>query len=330
MAIPTFGLRAEENPNHVFGDTLHIYVNEDFRMMLVSENISRHEAPDTLNKVISAFNQDLMQFEIPDISNRFIRISYRAPQDGQSSITFKDISDADKTFIVLDDGISIKPMPIDLVLNLGKDTQLHLLVSGLDKLDDLVSYNIADLINKVIEKQKTETPEIRRVAMSMTWKIDEDQTPQSLNHYRNTEIGDQISLMGTAGAGLVRNRLVPSIDIIVGFSLANKTRIKHQILAEASMLYLFDERPEGGFNTDINTFVGASYFINTSSNPDEPYWFGAGLSYLAWRNGDFFDKNTLRLSLGAKFGKQYSIMPELYISDGFKKAMPGVKFRVWF
>jgi hypothetical protein len=113
-------------------------------------------------------------------------------------------------------------------------------------------------------------------------------------------------------------------------SLGKKTYLHHMIKAEASMMYIFNENPEGGYSTDINTFLGATYYVNSSKNPDKPHWFGIGLSYLVWRNGNFFDENTFRFTVGARFAKHFAVMPEIYISDGFKNVMPGLRMQVSF
>jgi len=331
MVTATVMLKAQKNETANYADTLYISVDDEFRLMVLSENISKYVPVDTLARFIKALNEDLMKFEMPDLNNRFTQIFYGTDKNGNSKIKFKDITEEDKTYIVLDDGESLLPMPVELILPQGKGTQLHVFMNDLNFLDELVDYDISTIINKAIAKQKIETPEIRRVAMTTALKIENGVAAEKFStHYKNTVIGDQIALSGTVGASLIRDRLVPSFDFILGISLANKTRIKHMINADLSMNYNFNEIPEGGFSTDINTFIGGSYFINTSKNPDKSNWYGIGVAYLAWQNGEFFDKDTWRVSLGAKFGDRYSVMPEIYISDGFKKVMPGLKIRIWF
>lgn len=324
-------LNAQQNKTRYFADTLHIYVVDDFRMMILSENISKYKPADTLNKLIKAFGDDLMNFEMPDLGNRFMQINYNIDESGNSTFKFKDVTDQEKTFVVLEDGETLLPMPIEIVLSQGSGTQLHLFMINMNFVDRLSEFDIPVLISEILAKQLEENHEIKRIAMTTVWKVEDGVIAEKHStNYRNTPSGDQISLSGTVGASLIRNRLVPSFDFVVGISLASKTRIKHMINADLSMNYIFNELPEGGFSTDINTFIGASYFINTSRNPDKSTWYGVGVSYLVWQNGSFFDDNTWRITLGAKFGERFSVMPELYISDGFKKVMPGLKFKVWF
>ena len=330
MVAAIFKLNAQKNPTVFYADTLYISVDDEFRLMVVSENISKYQASDTLAGLIKTFNDDLMKFEMPDLKNRFTQVYFSLDENGNSKIKFKDITDKDKTYVVLDDGETLLPLPVELILPQGQGTRLHLFIDDLNFLDKLEDYNLTAIINEVRAKQKVETPEIRRVAMTTAWKVENGRAAEKYStHYRNTVIGDQIELSGTVGASIIRNTLVPSVDLFLGFSLANKTRIKHKAGLEISMNYIFHEMPEGGFSTDINTFIGGNYFVNSSKNPDKPNWYGIGVAYLAWQNGEFFEKDTWRVSLGAKFGERYSLMPELYIGDNFNKLMPGLKFRLW-
>jgi hypothetical protein len=106
--------------------------------------------------------------------------------------------------------------------------------------------------------------------------------------------------------------------------------LNHKVELEASMMYIFNQNTEGDYSADINTFLGASYFINPSKKPEKPRWFGVGLSILAWQNGTFFKENTWRLTLGARFGKHFTVLPELYFGDNFNEIMPGLRMQVTF
>lgn len=332
MVVTGIGvLSAQDEKSSPFADTLHIFVDDHFRMMILSDNITSYDPADSLDQTIDSFLEDMMKFELPETGGRFIQIFYSEGKSGNSSIRFKDVTDQEKTYIVQDDGETLFPMSIEIIIAQGKATQLHLFFPDITYLDELADYEISGLIADVLAKQKAEIPGIKRIAMTTTWKVEGGRAAEkSSNFYRNTKISDQLELSGTVGASLIRHTLVPSIDLIVAVSIAKKTRIRHRISADFSMNYNFNEKAEGGYSTDINSFIGASYFVNTSKNTKKPYWYGLGVSYLAWRNGEFFDKNTWRLSLGAKYGERFSIMPELYFGDNFKNVMPGLKFRVWF
>lgn len=331
MVAATVMLNAQEKNQPVFADTLYISGTEDYRLMIVSENISKYEPADTLNRVFNEVFSKMLVIEFPEMRNRYFKIFYNTDEQGNAALRFKDVSDEDKRWVVLENGETLPPAPVELIIPQGTSTRMHCFLNSIFDVEMLADQDVQALVADVLAKQEKSVPNLKRVAITTMWNVEDGQPKDNATQfYRNTEIGDQIELSGTIGASLIRNTLVPSIDLMVGVSIANKTRIRHKANIDLSMNYIFNEKPEGGFNTDINTFIGASYFINTSRYRENPNWYGMGVAYLAWQNGDFFEKDTWRVSMGAKFGDRYSILPELYIGDNFKKVMPGLKLKIWF
>lgn len=331
MVAATAVLSAQENKGPVFADTLYINTNDDYRLMIVSKNIARYEPADTLQRLLLKASADLMSIELPDFGDRFMRIYYGLDKDGNAKMRFEEVTGDSRQYLVLENGETLPPLPVELILKQGEDTRLHCYVEDVMAVEDLAQEDLTRVIREVIEKQTETHLWSKRVAVTSRWKVTDGITgnePRQL--YRNTQIGDQIELSGSVNASLIRNTLVPSIDLVLGVSLARKTVLKHMFNFDFSMNYIFNKIPEGGYNTDINTFMGGSWYINTSSHRDNPKWYGLGVGYLVWRNGDFFDKDTWRLTLGARFGKHYSVMPELYFGNNFKNVMPGLKFRFSF
>ncbi len=320
-----------DETKYQFPDTLNVMVDENIRLMIVSENLYHFQPSDTIDKLIAKFNDDILKIEYPDAENVFFKIYYNIGTNGSSSIKFEDITENDRKYQILENGETIIPIPIELIMTVGKDTRAIFYLSGPESFESLGVYNFQDLLSSIIEIEKEEVPNMRRKQVSVRWwikdgKPDPGSKETSPSHLSN----DMIHLAATVSGSLIRNKLVPSIDLHLGVIIGKKRYMQHKIMAEMSMLYIFNKDTEGEYSTDINTFLGLNYYVNSSKNPDKPKWFGLGLSYLTWRNGNFFDKNTFRLSVGASWGDHFSVMPELYISDGFKKVMPGLKFQVWF
>ncbi|MCF8366916.1 MAG: hypothetical protein K9H16_14100, partial [Bacteroidales bacterium] len=152
-------LNAQDEKGDSFADTLHIYVNDQLRIMVLSENITAYNPADSLGKMIASFLDDMMKFELPETGNRFIQIFFSPGKAGNSTIKFKDVTDDEKVFIVLDDGETLLPMSVEIIMNQGKGTQLHLFLADIIYLDELEIYKIPELIADVLAKQKKETPE---------------------------------------------------------------------------------------------------------------------------------------------------------------------------
>lgn len=331
MVAATVVLSAHENKGQVFADTLYVNTNDNYRLMIVSENITGYQPADTLQRFLLKVSSDLMSIELPDFGDSFMRIYYSTDKEGNAKMRFEEVTNDPRQYLVLENGDIVPPLPVELILNQGEHTRLHCFVEDVMAVEDLAQEDLTRVISEVIDRQTKTHLWTKRVAVTSRWKVTDGITgsePQQI--YRNTKIGDQIELSGSVNASLIRNTLVPSIDLVLGMSLARKTVLKHMFHFDFSMNYIFNETPEGGYKTDINTFMGGSWYINTSSHRDNPQWYGLGVAYLVWRNGDFFDKDTWRLTLGARFGKHYSVMPELYFGNNFKNVMPGLKFRFSF
>nr|NQU94189.1 hypothetical protein [Bacteroidota bacterium] len=324
-----FSFAGDDKTTYQFQDTLNVKVNENVRLMIISENLYHFQPGDSIDKLIAQFNKDILKIEYPEIDESYVRIYYHVGPFGSSTIKFEDVTERDKNYQVLQNGETLSPMPIELVMNINKANRASIYLSGPELFEDLNSYKFGDMVSGILETAKEEEPSMRRKQLTLNWILDDGEGNGEFHEINiDPKSYDMISFSGTVAASLVRDKLVPSVDLQLGVMIGKKTLLRHMIKAEASMLYIFNQDPEGQYSTDINTFLGVSYFLNPSKNPDKPRWFGVGLSYLVWRNGSFFDENTFRFTVGARFGKHFSAMPELYISDGFKKVMPGLRLQL--
>jgi|GEM_PF-2502736 len=330
----TFGLSiiaGNDNSKHKFQDTLNIKVDDNTRLMVVSKNLYHFEQADSIDKLVEQFNKDIMKIEYPEAGDNYIKIFYQIGETGSSTIKFENVTEQDKKYEVLKNGETFSPMPIELVMKINKANQISILLSGPEYFESLEGFKFGEIISGILLNVKNDEPEMRRKQVTLNWFLNDGKSIEELQEINfNKKSYDMISLSGTVGASLIRNRLVPSIDLNIGIIIGKKTYQQHMIRAEASTLYTFNKNPEGNYSTDINAFLGLSYYYNSSTNPDKPRWLGVGLSYLTWRNGNFFDENTWRFTVGARFGKHFSVMPELYISEGFKNVMPGLRIQATF
>ena len=62
-------------------------------------------------------------------------------------------------------------------------------------------------------------------------------------------------------------------------------------------------------------------------NPSKDKWYGFSVGYLVGRNNDFFEENTLKLSIHKQFSNAITLKPEVYIG---KTVMPGLKVSIDF
>ncbi len=77
----------------------------------------------------------------------------------------------------------------------------------------------------------------------------------------------------------------------------------------------------------FNTFVTASYSHNLSKKAEKPFWVGMKVGYLVQDNSNSFEDKTLMLEMivGGNDTSKFKVSPQVYLTDDFKKVMPGIK-----
>ena len=86
---------------------------------------------------------------------------------------------------------------------------------------------------------------------------------------------------------------------------------------------IFDFNTESNLN--INTFLNIGHRWNLDKKSEKPNMLGVELGYLIVKQGDLFGKNTFKLGVNWSPAKHISVSPQLYISDNFKTAYPGIR-----
>lgn len=133
---------------------------------------------------------------------------------------------------------------------------------------------------------------------------------------------DFIMLEFGAGTGIVKNQLITDLSAKFALQFNKKGYWKNQFYVSNNLLYMFDN----------NDKIQLNHFLknNFSSDPKKTNWIGVELGYLTNRNGDFFGKNTFKLSVNWDIGRYMSISPGLYMTDNFTKFYPGIRLGVGF
>lgn len=137
-----------------------------------------------------------------------------------------------------------------------------------------------------------------------------------------------LSFQPSIGVGLIRNGWVPSANLDVQFI---PTRFKGVGYSVGYLSNFFFQNPADGRGLiQRNDFltVGVAFYRN---NPDgrtpafDRLRASFNVGFLTHRSGNYFAKNTIRLS-GTIYQKGFiKIQPELYMNGFFKKVYPGVR-----
>ena len=142
--------------------------------------------------------------------------------------------------------------------------------------------------------------------------------------------GDMIALQGGAGVGLLRERLYPELNVTTSLYLANRYKENHQKLSAHYELKFFTSRSaEGTYLSRPASFLSFSYALNF--RPGRPRWTGIGAGWLIHNRSDMFTGKTLKLFLESDIGSsKLNLIPELYLTNDYKKAIFGLKLNYKF
>ena len=141
---------------------------------------------------------------------------------------------------------------------------------------------------------------------------------------------DMLGLHPGAGAGLAGDRFYPEFNFITAVYLANRFSKNRQRIAAGYELKLFSGRTEENvFSVKPSSFVTLSYGINFSG--ERPRWTALGFGYMVHNKSDIFSGNTMKIFLESDIGSaKLNIVPELYLTDDFKKSVFGIKLNYKF
>jgi hypothetical protein len=141
---------------------------------------------------------------------------------------------------------------------------------------------------------------------------------------------DMLGLHAGAGAGLAGDRFYPEFNFITALYLANRFTRNRQRIAAGYELKVFSGRTEeNAFSVMPASFVTLSYGINFRS--DRPRWTALGFGYMVHNRSDIFSGKTLKMYLESDIGSdKLNIVPELFLTDDFKKSVLGIKLNYKF
>lgn len=143
--------------------------------------------------------------------------------------------------------------------------------------------------------------------------------------------GDNISLNLNAGVGLYQNIIYPELSLKLGLSFKDRFRRPNYRIALTYNNLFFAERTSGEFATYINSFLSFSYEKNFNRKTAQAQWSGIGIGFLTRRSNDYFKGNTAKLFITHSIpNSRFSMVPEFYLTDDFKKFTFGMTLKYSF
>lgn len=153
-----------------------------------------------------------------------------------------------------------------------------------------------------------------------------------------TPANDYMSPVVFANIQNYKNAFAPSFGLGLnvhlnhGFSLNNNHALAtHDIALTWEPLFLFSTDVKGQLQTFRNDFLVLSYSLNPASEKDANAGTmirpAVSLGYLLRREGDYFEKNSFRLSTGSVnlFQGKTFLEPCIFFHDFFRGVTPGIR-----
>lgn len=197
----------------------------------------------------------------------------------------------------------------------GEDYQIIITTTDLSQISDLPLDNCFEKVVRML-------PEKTNWSRNLSYECVDGQTSLIVN--KNNRV-DLLELQAGAGAGLIKGNWTTDISLGLGLFL-NKKGMMSGPQVSANMI--FDFASEGSMN--INTFLNLGYAWDLERKTDKPNILGLELGYLVSRQGELFGENTFKIAVNWSPAKFVKVSPQLFVTDNFKQAFPGVRIGFGF
>ncbi|MCU0324083.1 MAG: hypothetical protein MUF45_02370 [Spirosomaceae bacterium] len=211
----------------------------------------------------------------------------------------------------------------------GNQLSFGFVVNDLKQLESLdyglIRQDIKNAIQKI--KDKVQMPALAK-DLTMPISIIKKEGSMNMNWYYQR--ADVISITGAIGAGWVRAKPVPSIDLNLNLDLG-----KIGVGVGAMMMYDFKNLTNNTLKVSTGTFLNAHLRFNkfeskfpTSRFSEISNQSSISLGYLVKDKTDLFNKSTWRTAISIPLFRHLLLEPEIYFNGAFKNLYPALRLKV--
>jgi hypothetical protein len=205
---------------------------------------------------------------------------------------------------------------------------IHLYIHNINEITSVSQVDFAGMASKLkAEAQQSFVGRKRMVAHSI---IKNNET--LFNDVKFQMPSDFLGIHFGTGFGYLQNRFYPELNISIAVYRGNHfNQIRQKIGVDLQNLFFTSTNSDGKLSSDINTFLSLSYGRNFSKANQRQRWTTLGAGFLVKQNGDMFQGNTAKFYFQTDIGSsKLNLVPELYLTDNFKKAILGIKLNYVF
>ena len=308
-----------------FTDTVALETNSGEEVLLVMpdlRNINKIDNPDSvLKKMESDYKEILSHLKGDDP----VTIHYTIATNGSRASRID--SRKNRGILLLFSNQNTQKADIDhdsLIVTYHHQYQLIFQLNSKKRPENLSGYGLTPIVKELYSALENERSAYRRVK----YRIMFGKGASDRRHITTKVDGnDAIEIVAGWGLGYIRDRFVPEMSLRAGTMFSDRYGTpRNYIGVQANLNYIFSDKPEGGINTDINTFLSLEVAHNLASEKGNVRWGSFRVGYLINRQGDFFDENTMRFSWTIVGKSRVTVVPELYAVNNFGSFYPSIRF----
>ncbi|MBN1182328.1 MAG: hypothetical protein JXB49_08590 [Bacteroidales bacterium] len=293
-------------------DTIKISIDNSSEIIISTYDKTKLHEDSAIYSVISSLYNDIQKIKTQLPEFEYYLISYSR----EKSINIDELKP--KSEFILSNGTFQLAPPRSKCIISEKRYFITLLFNNIDDINDEMQNKLSAVISELPEKgRQANTMHYEHINNRLT-HIEELDTKNGDN--------DMLVILADVGGGIIKNNPECDMSLALGASFSSHGLTKNYFYCSLNDYIIFDDN-----NTlHENYFVNLGWKVNKSRQVKKQDMIGIEIGYLAYRRGDFFDKNTIRISYSGDLGKYVTFSPQFYFYDNFNKAYPGIRFGFHF
>lgn len=328
LCLCSLGLKAQPKP---LPDSIRVEFPE--YQSIITFELRQYAVNKSLIKNFPVQLTDLLKHILSSITEaerdkpRHIAFVYATDDDNveRNTLVIREVTPETKATIVQDAIIELLPPGWEITIKM-KEAEIHVYAPSLTRLTELTQLNLDPVIHHLESDPETYRQKRMGIISRIIFREGNVQTAKTSHRYPN----DMLGLHAGAGVGIVRDQFYPEFNFTTSFYFANRYKENHQRISAHYELKLFTGRSlEGEYRSWPSSFVSVSYAMNFQK--DRPRWTGLGAGFMVNNRSDLFTGKTMKIFIESDIGNpKLNIIPELYLTDGFKQALFGIKLNYKF
>lgn len=309
----------------------------EFREFRVSESFLRNFST-TLTEVLGYVKQSLsgdlnaskpqrIEVQAGPEGTREVGLGVK-PYGEKKQVTIRPIEPGETTMTILKDKGIVELLPPGWeVLLVAKEYRVKVYATDFSSLESIAAQDFGTVADVLTKDAGMAT--LGRKSIEAQLILRKNAVDQQAIQYIFP--GDNIGLTLQGGVGLVQSVIYPELSLKLFLSFRDRMRRPNFRTSLIGTHMFFAEQTPEGFQTHVNSFISGTFESNFDRKSGKASWSGLGIGFLINRNGNYFQGNTGKFFITHTIpGSRFSMVPEFYLTDNFKKFTFGMTLKYSF